>query len=188
MVDRVKDVFVGDAVSACRIVNLHQLIVIRKSCWIRTRVIRRNDHPCLVKRIERKDIMESMLSDAAGHLRSPATLPGYHQGRPPRNKGLTYPGDPPTVEEIVAGLRAAGERPDGARRRALIVILWPAGLRISEALALAETDLNRTHGAVLVWRGKGGRRREAGMDSRGWNQLDQWLQIRAELPAGRFCA
>jgi hypothetical protein len=47
-------------------------------------------------------MMESVLYDAAGHRRSPATLPGYHQGRQPRNKGLRYPGDPPTVEEIVA--------------------------------------------------------------------------------------
>jgi hypothetical protein len=26
----------------------------------------------------------------------------FHRGRPPRNKGLQYPADPPTVEEIVA--------------------------------------------------------------------------------------
>jgi len=26
--------------------------------------------------------------DAAGRRRSPATLPGYHAGRPPRNKGI----------------------------------------------------------------------------------------------------
>jgi hypothetical protein len=40
--------------------------------------------------------------DPAGRRRSPATLPGYHAGRPPRNKGRLYPADPPTVEEIVA--------------------------------------------------------------------------------------
>jgi hypothetical protein len=33
--------------------------------------------------------------DAAGRRRSPATLPGYHAGRPPRNKGMRYPADPP---------------------------------------------------------------------------------------------
>ena len=43
--------------------------------------------------------------DAAGRRRSPATLPGYHAGRPPRNKGMRYPADPPTVEEIVAVMR-----------------------------------------------------------------------------------
>jgi len=31
--------------------------------------------------------MESVLPDVAGHRRSPATLPGYHRGRPPRSKG-----------------------------------------------------------------------------------------------------
>ena len=50
--------------------------------------------------------MESVLPDAAGHRRSPATMPGYHRGRPPRNKGDEYPADPPTVEEIVAVMRA----------------------------------------------------------------------------------
>jgi integrase len=116
--------------------------------------------------------MESVLLDAAGHRRSPATMPGYHRGRPPRNKGEEYPADPPTIEEIVAVMRAVGDRPDGHRLRALIVLLWRAGLRISEALALQESDLDRGRGAVLVRRGKGGKRREVGMDRWAWEQLD----------------
>jgi integrase len=87
--------------------------------------------------------LESVLLNAAGHRRSPATLPGYHQGRPPRNKGLQYPPDPATVEEIVAVMRAAGEDREGVRLRGVIVVLWRAGLRISEALGLAETDLDQ---------------------------------------------
>jgi integrase len=128
--------------------------------------------------------MESVLYDAARHRRSPATMPGYHQGRPPMNKGLRYPADPPTVEEIVAVMRAAGDRANGARLRALIVILWRAGLRIGEALPLAETDLDQARGAVLVRNGKGGRRREVGMDPWAWQQLKPWLDIRATLPVG----
>ncbi len=80
--------------------------------------------------------MESVLLDVAGHRRSPATIPGYHRGRPPRNKGEQYPADPPTVEEIVAVMNAAGDRADSHRLRALVVLLWRAGLRISEALSL----------------------------------------------------
>ena len=80
--------------------------------------------------------MESVALDAAGHRRSPATMPGYRRGRAPRNKGLRYPADPPTIEEIVAVIRAAGNKPDGIRLRALRVLLWRAGLRIGEALAL----------------------------------------------------
>jgi integrase len=130
--------------------------------------------------------MESVLYDAAGHRRSPVTMPGYHQGRTPRNKGLRYPADPPTVEEIIAVMRAAGDRPDGARLRALIVLLWRAGLRIREALELAETDLDAARGAVVVRRGKGGRRREVGMDRWAWHQLQSWREIRSRLPVGTF--
>jgi len=85
--------------------------------------------------------MEPVLLDAAGRRRSPATMPGFHAGRAPRNKGLRYPPDPPSVEEIVAVMRTVEGRGEGVRLRALIVILWRAGLRISEALALAESDL-----------------------------------------------
>jgi site-specific recombinase XerD len=126
----------------------------------------------------------SVLLDAAGRRRSPATLPGHHAGRPPRNKGRQYPADPPTVEDIVAVMRCPGESPEGLRVRALIVILWRAGLRISEALALAESDLDRMAGAVLVRRGKGGKRREVGMDRRGWQQLGPSLDYRPSLPVG----
>ena len=128
--------------------------------------------------------MQSVLLDVAGHRRSPATMPGYHQGRPPRNKGEQYPADPPTVEEIVAVMRTISERADGHRLRALIVLLWRAGLRISEALALQESDLDRARGAVLIRRGKGGKRREVGMDRWAWEQLDPWLEIRRQLPIG----
>jgi len=39
---------------------------------------------------QEEDIMKSVLLDVAGHRRSPATMPGYHRGRPPRNKGKHY--------------------------------------------------------------------------------------------------
>jgi site-specific recombinase XerD len=117
----------------------------------------------------------------AGRRRSPATLPGYHAGRPPRNKGMPYPADPPTVEEIVAVMRHAPDDRHGWRVRA-IVVLWRTGLRIQEALALAEHDLDHRRGSLLVRSGRGGRRREVGMDEWGWEQL--WLSARAGLPAG----
>jgi hypothetical protein len=47
-----------------------------------------------VTKFEGKEEMDSVLVDAAGHRRSLATMPGYHQGRAPRNKGLRYPADP----------------------------------------------------------------------------------------------
>jgi integrase len=113
----------------------------------------------------------SPVLDAAGRRRSPATLPGYHAGRPPRNKGRLYPADPPTVEEIIAVMRQTGDDRHGFRFRALIIVLWRGGLRIQEALALGERDLDARRGSLLVRSGKGGRRREIGMDAWGWEQL-----------------
>ncbi len=130
----------------------------------------------------------SAVLDSAGRRRSPATLPGLHAGRPPRNKGMRYPADPPTVEEIVAVMRNAGDNRHGWRLRALIVVLWRGGLRIQEALALAEPDLDPRRGSLLVRNGKGGRRREIGMDAWGWEQLRPWLTSRRDLPVGPlFC-
>ena len=101
---------------------------------------------------------------------------------------MRYPADPPKVEEIVAVMRAAGDGPHGRWLRGVIVILWRAGLRIQEALALTEVDLDQRRGSLLVRRGKGGRRREVGMDDWGWQELQLWLELRLELPVGPlFC-
>jgi integrase len=124
------------------------------------------------------------LLNAAGRRRSPVTLPGYLAGRPPRNKGLRYPPDPPMVEEIVAVMRQAGDGVHGARMRAFIVLRWRAGLRINEALTVTEHDLEPRAGSVLVRHGKGGRRREVGMDPWGWDHLRPWLELRIAMPVG----
>jgi site-specific recombinase XerD len=109
-------------------------------------------------------------------------------GRRPGTKGHRYPGDPPRVEEIVAVMRQAGTDLYGRRLRGLTIVLWRAGLRISEALALTESDLEVTRGSVLVRRGKGGRRREVGMDEWAWDQLRPWLEARVSFPVGPlFC-
>jgi integrase len=128
-----------------------------------------------------------VLLDAAGRRRFSATLPGHHCGRPPRNKGLRYPADPPTGEEVVGVMRCAGSAPYGLRARALIVLLWRAGLRISEALALSESDLDRAMGGVLVRRGKGGQRREVGMERWGWEQIEPWLDRASSCPQAPCC-
>jgi hypothetical protein len=49
---------------------------------------------------------------------------------------------------------------------------------------LAESDLDRSTGGVLVRLGKGGKRRRVGMDRWGWQQLQPWLDRCIELPVG----
>ena len=53
--------------------------------------------------------------DVAGRRRSPATMPGFRVGKTPRNKGQRYPADPPTVDELVAVMRPAGNALHGNR-------------------------------------------------------------------------
>ena len=85
-------------------------------------------------------------------------------------------------------MRHTADDRHGWRLRAMIIVLWRAGLRIQEALALAEHDLEPRRGSLLVRHGKGGKRREVGIDDWAWEQLHPWLSARAELPVGPlFC-
>lgn len=83
-------------------------------------------------------------------------------------------------------MRAAGESPEGVRLRGIIVVLWRAGLRISEALALNETDLDpaAAHWWFVTARAISGVRS-------GWTAghgRTSRLELRRELPVGRlFC-
>jgi hypothetical protein len=46
--------------------------------------------------------------NSLGRRRSPAAVPGYLAGRPPRSKGRRYPADAPRTEEIIATAAATG--------------------------------------------------------------------------------
>ena len=82
--------------------------------------------------------------------------------------------------------RHVPRRRSRARRalRGLIVVMWRAGLRISETLALTESDLDADRGAILVRHGKGDKRREVGMDQWGWELLCPWLACRVQILVG----
>jgi integrase len=136
----------------------------------------------------RDDMSEPRLLDTTGRRRSPAATPGHRAGCSPANKGVRYPADPPRIEEIIAVMRQAGSGAHADRVRALIAILWRAGLRISEALALTESDLDPQSGYVLIRAGKGGKRRMVGMDDWAWEHVNTWTTRRIQLPIGPlFC-
>jgi site-specific recombinase XerD len=61
------------------------------------------------------------------------------------------------------------------------VALYRAGVRISEALALAPKDIDRAAGTVTVLRGKGGKRRTVGLDPGAFAVVERWLDVRAKL-------
>lgn len=110
-------------------------------------------------------------------------MPGYRKGAPPANKGRRRDPEPFTQEEVRAIVRQTSRRgPAGFRDRALIVVLWRCGLRISEALDLRPRDLELEHGFLRVRHGKGDKFRIVAIDSGAKEVLADWLRRREEVP------
>jgi integrase len=127
-------------------------------------------------------------TDRIGRGRSPVTLPGYHKGRIPPNKGHRYPPTPPSTEEIIRMLGCCATDAYGERTRALILVLWRAGLRIGEALRLTEADLNPQDSSIYVAKAKHDSTGTVGIDAWVWPQIAGWMSYRATLPFGPlFC-
>jgi site-specific recombinase XerD len=102
--------------------------------------------------------------------------------RRPANKGQRYPAEILTADEVRELIRACSNRaPTGIRNRALLVLLYRAGCRISEALRLFPKDLDRTAGTATVLRGKGGKRRTIGLDPGAFAVVERWLDMRTKL-------
>jgi site-specific recombinase XerD len=90
--------------------------------------------------------------------------------------------DPLSRQEVEALIRACSHRaPTGVRNRALIVLLWRGGLRISEALDLYPKDVDVGAGVVVVQRGKGGKRRVVGLDAGAMALVARWVEVRRRL-------
>ena len=103
-------------------------------------------------------------------------------GRKHPNKGRRFPVEVLTDDEMKALIKAAsGRAPTGIRNRALIAVLYRGGLRISEALALDEKDLDRKAGTIRVLRGKGGKARTVGLDPGAIALVERWLDRRRKL-------
>ena len=118
---------------------------------------------------------------AIDDARLPRRSPAAEQGAPLSGRSAES-------REIVAVITMRPRKRRPCRLSPAARILWRAALRVQEALALAESDLDPRRGALLVRRGKGGRRREVGMDNWAWQELQPWLDVRLELPVGPlFC-
>lgn len=103
----------------------------------------------------------------------------------PANKGKKLPPEPLTPEEARAIFNACSKRaPTGIRNRALLVLLYRAGLRISEALSILPKDLDTAAGTIRVLRGKGRTTRLTGLDAGAWAVIQVWLERRASLEIG----
>jgi integrase/recombinase XerD len=69
----------------------------------------------------------------------------------------------------------------GVRDRAMLHVLYAAGLRVSELVGLKIADLDRTRGIVFAF-GKGGKRRVVPLGEPALDAVDAWLLVRATSP------
>ena len=112
-------------------------------------------------------------------------MPGKQHGG--QNAGKRYPPEILSRQEVNRLLRACSPTaPTGIRNRALITVLYRAGLRLNEALWLYPKDLDPGAGSIRVLFGKGtqgsGRRaRTVAMDPMAFSVLELWMTRRAEL-------
>lgn len=89
------------------------------------------------------------------------------------------PPEPLTPDEVKALLVACGgDSLSAVRDHALLVTMWRAGLRCSEALELRPSDVNFGAGTIRVLRGKGRRARTVGVDDAALAAVGVWLDAR----------
>jgi site-specific recombinase XerD len=118
-------------------------------------------------------------------MRPPVTMPGYHKGREPANKGKKYPAEILSPDEIAALFSQISTTSSiGVRNRALITVLYRAGLRHSEALGLFAKDVDLVAGTIAVLHGKGDRSRIVGIDPGACGVIADWVERRHRLGFG----
>lgn len=102
--------------------------------------------------------------------------------QPPTNAGIKRPVEILSATEVRALLYAPSSRaPTGLRNRALMAVMYGAGLRLAEALALKPSDINYDEGEVRVLCGKGQKDRNAGIDDGALGHVVRWVDRRKAL-------
>lgn len=104
---------------------------------------------------------------------------------PPTNEGRKFPIEVLTADEVRRLIAtASGRSPSGIRTRALIGVMFGAGLRLAEALALRPKDYDPTAEPLPILRvqlGKGGKFRTPFVTGDAPALLDRWLDRRREV-------
>lgn len=100
----------------------------------------------------------------------------------PTNKGRKFPPEPLSPVEVAAIIGQCSKKaPTGVRNRALLALLYRAGLRVAEALALYPKDVDEKAGTIRILHGKGDVSRTVGLDAGAWAMLQLWIERRAKL-------
>jgi site-specific recombinase XerD len=106
----------------------------------------------------------------------------FKPGDTPPNAGGTYKPQPLTEDEVQLLLRQCSTRaPTGIRNRAIITMMYRAGLRVQETLDLEAHQVDMRRGSVHVLHGKKDNDRWVGLDDGALAVMQLWLDRRREL-------
>lgn len=107
---------------------------------------------------------------------------GGVKGERPGNYGRRFPPEPLTPDEVAAIIGECSTRSrTGIRNRALLVLLYRSGLRISEAIALKESDVKLETHTITVLHGKGDKASARGLHPSAEDTVRRWIDIRKSL-------
>jgi integrase/recombinase XerD len=106
--------------------------------------------------------------------------------------GKKFPAEPLTPREVAALIDACSRKaPTGIRNRAMLVLLYWSGLRISELLALRVSDVDLDRHSIRLLDTKSGRAQSRGFHPSAADALCRWLDTRKKMgfPRGStlFC-
>ncbi|MGC2652290.1 MAG: tyrosine-type recombinase/integrase [Mycobacterium sp.] len=101
---------------------------------------------------------------------------------PPTHRGMTFPAEILNPDEARRLLLAPSKRaPTGVRNRALIAVMYGAGLRVAETLALKPSDVDTDAASIRILHGKGDKARLAGIDEGALLHVARWIDTRRGL-------
>jgi site-specific recombinase XerD len=104
---------------------------------------------------------------------------GSVPGQVPANAGRKFRAEVLSRAEVEAMIAACSATSRTCiRNRAVLVVLYRGGLRISEALALRPADVDPARGTVRVMDGKGGKARTVGLDAGAMAAVQRWADAR----------
>lgn len=139
-----------------------------------------NKHLAALRGVLREAWRAGLLSAEQYH--SARDLEIVKSERLPRGRALT-PGD---VRALAAACQRDADPVGGARDAALLAVLYSAGLRRSEAVALDLSDYNRESGELVIRGGKGRKDRTVYVTNGAELALSDWLSVRGDEPGALF--
>lgn len=116
---------------------------------------------------------------------------GSVKGQAPGNKHREFPAEPLTPEEVGAIIGAcSGKAATGVRNRAMLMLLYRSGLRVSEVLAVRGSDVNFAQHSIRLLDTKAGKPQTRGFHPSAEDMLRRWIDKRHERHIKRgplFC-